>query len=450
MDLTTYEQLYTYLSTLHLPPSVTAEKQRTFCRLVANYLVRGKYLYRKNRQSPNHPLRVVSVRDVELILRDFHEDPFAGHFGNDRTYQKIAERYYWPDMRKHVYEFVRSCDTCQRRGPPVRRPEPMYPLRVGEPFERIGIDMVGPLPVTPRGNRFIIVATDYLTKWPEARPTTDQTSLTAASFLYDHIFTRHGAPKELLSDRGRTFLNQTLDELCTQWKVQQTFASTYHPQTNGLVERFNKTLAETLAKLCIRRPTDWDEMVPAALFAYRTAKHETTRQTPFFMVYGREATYPSETIVMTYPSEHLEHRNESMDINKLVQRTLRLYELNEARNEARLRIEREQERQKKRHDKTVRPQLFAVNDLVLKHDTALAQTRSGKFKPKWLGPFRIHSVLGNGVYRLATTNGETLDDPVNAKRLKLYHQRVEMEPQVIIDVPSVPFLALCADPLPPI
>src|SRR5689334_11693269 len=132
----------------------------------------------------------------------FHTNPLAGHFGWQQTYQKLAERFYWPDMRKHVHDFVRSCDTCQKRGPPLARQEPLHPLRVGQPFDRVGIDMVGPLPLTPRGNRFIIVATDYLTKWPEASAVPDPKALTAAQFLMDNIITRHGAPQELLSDRG--------------------------------------------------------------------------------------------------------------------------------------------------------------------------------------------------------------------------------------------------------
>ena len=445
MDLETYEKLLTYLSTLILPTTVPAEKQRTFRRLATNYIVRGPFLYRKNRQSPNNPLRVVTQQDVELVLRAFHEDSFGGHFGVKRTFQKIAERYFWPDMQKHVHDFVQSCDACQRRGPQVKRPEPMYPLKVEGPFDRIGIDVVGPLPRTKNGNQFIIVATDYLTKWPEAKPTTDQKAVTAASFLYDHVFTRHGAPKELLSDRGRTFINQTLDELCGQWKVQQTFSTAYHPQTNGLVERYNKTLVETLAKLCLKKPQEWDEMIPAALFAYRTARHETTKRTPFFMMYGREATYPAETVVTTYPTGHSERRRKSSEADQLLQRTLQLYDLMEARDEARRRIEQEQQRQKQRHDQSVRLTTFVVNDLVLRHETAKAQTHSYKLEPKWSGPYRIQAVLGNGVYRLAELNGKVGNVPVNAKRLKLYHQRVEMEPRVIIDMPA-PQLALYNNP----
>jgi len=305
MDQVTYEQLLTYLSTLVLPNSIPLDRHKHFRRLASFYIVRGSFLYRRNRQTPNRPLRVVLTKDVELVLRAFHEDPFAGHFGVARTLQKIAERYFWPDMAKQVHDFVKTCDVCQRRGPPPKRPEPLYPLNVGEPFDRIGIDVVGPLPITASGNRFIIVATDYLTKWPEAKATPDYTAPTTADFLYE-MFTRHGTPKELLSDRGSNFMSQAIEALCNKWEVQQTFSSAYHPQTNGLVERFNKTLGETLAKLCLKRPQDWDELIPAALFAYRTARHETTKRTPFYMMYGREATYPVETLIETYPREHHE------------------------------------------------------------------------------------------------------------------------------------------------
>jgi hypothetical protein len=404
--------------------------------LASHYFLRGSLLYRKNKQNPDHPLRVVMQKDVEMILRAFHEDPFGGHLGVKRTQQKIAERYFWPDMLKHVYDYVKTCDVCQRRGPPSKRPEPLHPLRVEGPFARLGIDMVGPLPETADNNRYIIVATDYLTKWPEARPTVDGTAATAASFLTDEIFPRHGAPKELLSDRGRTFLNQTLAELCRQWQAQRSFASAYHPQTNGLVERFNATLVEMLAKLCLQKPLEWDKMIPSALFAYRTARHETTGKTPFFLLYGREAVYPIETVVSTYPEELNQQSSEDAHVDSLVRRALRLYELGEAHNDAREKIVKDQQRQQERYNQTVRVQTYNVGDLVLLHETAKAKTRTHKLAAKWNGPFRVHSILGKGVYRLAYEDGTIMDRPINAVRLKLYHARAAWEPQVIVDTPT--------------
>ena len=344
-------------------------------------------------------------------------------------------------MQKQVYDFVKTCDVCQRRGPPPKRPERLYPLKVGGPFDRVGIDMVGPLPITPRGNKYIIVATDYLTRWPEARATTDATAATAATFLTDCIFTQHGAPRELLSDRGTTFLNQTVAALCKRWETKNVFASAYHPQTNGLVERFNKTLVETLAKLCMRQERDWDELIPAALFAYRTAKQETTRQTPFSLLYGREATYPIETVIEPYPRETVGQHQEFPDSDVLLHRALQLYDLADDQNKARELTEQEQLRQARYYNQSVRPKGFLVGDLVLQYESARVGTHTGKLQSKWTGPYRVDAVVGKGVYRLTQLTGESLDKPINARRLKLYQQRATWDPRVIIDTPA-PFLAI--------
>jgi hypothetical protein len=421
MDLERYQQLVSYLDTLILPPTVNKEEQLRFKRQTTYYFLRDNILYRRNPLDPNFPLRVVTKGEVELVLRYFHTDLLAGHFAFQRTYQKIAERYYWPGMRKDVYDYVRTCDVCQRRGHPQRKPEPLHPLVVGQPFDRVGIDMVGPLQETKAGNRYIVVATDYLTKWPEALPVSDGTAETAARFLFDQILTRHGAPRELLSDRGKTFLNRVIDHLCGLWNAKHALASAYHPMTNGLVERYNKTLAETLAKVSFRCPFEWDELVPAALFAYRTARQETTKHTPFYLLYGREPTYPVESTVETYPHE-IPTEEDLSDV--LLRRTFQLYgPLVEARSQARTNILREQKRQKRRYDKNVKPQEIQEGDLVLLYRSARAKTRSGKLEPKWTGPFRVHSVVGNGVYRLATLEGNVDERPVNVQRLKTYHQR---------------------------
>ena len=150
-------------------------------------------------------------------------------------------------MFEDIRTYVQSCEECQRRGKPTRT-EPLHPIKVGQPFDRIGMDIVGPLPTTERGNKYIVVATDYLTKWPEARALTNAKAASVVPFFYEDIICRHGCPKVLLTDRGTHFVNEMLDSLCDQLGVKHKLSSAYHPQTNGLVERFNRTLCETLAK----------------------------------------------------------------------------------------------------------------------------------------------------------------------------------------------------------
>ncbi|GBC00600.1 hypothetical protein RclHR1_03900017 [Rhizophagus clarus] len=209
----------------------------------------------------------------------------------DAVFEKVKERYYWPQMFEDIRNYINTCDTCQRRGS-QQRVEPLIPIKVKSPFYRIGIDIKGPLPRTEQGNRYIIVAMDYFTKWPEAKAIENIRAETVAKFIYEEIICRHGVPQEILSDRGTSFVNQIIDKLCENYQTKHRLTSPYRPQTNGMVERFNRTLGECIAKLVNSENKEWDQLVDATLFAYRTKKHSTTGFTPFYLVYGRQATLP--------------------------------------------------------------------------------------------------------------------------------------------------------------
>ena len=140
-----------------------------------------------------------------------------------------------------------------------------------------------------------MVATDYLTKWPEAEAMKEATAENVIGFIYERIICRHGCPKVILSDRGTHFRNQIVNGLCERFEIKHKLSSPYHPQTNGLVKRFNRTLCESLAKVS-KKENEWDKNIESVLFVYRTIKHNTTKKTPFFMVYGREAILPIENI----------------------------------------------------------------------------------------------------------------------------------------------------------
>ena len=131
-------------------------------------------------------------------------------------------------MFEDVRKYVNTCDSCQRRGPPERR-EPLTLLKVEGPFYRIGIDIKGPLPRTEQGNRYIIVAMDYFTKWPEAKAVENIRVETVAKFIYEEIICRHGVPKEILSDRGTSFVNKVINALCENYQTKYWLTSPYRP-----------------------------------------------------------------------------------------------------------------------------------------------------------------------------------------------------------------------------
>ena len=172
-------------------------------------------------------------------------------------------------MTAAIDSYVQTCDTCQRVNKKLEKPAAtLHPISVDSPWHRIGIDLIGPLPRTALGNIYIITCTDFFTKWPEASAIADKAALTVASFLFK-LITRHGSPVIIQSDQGREFVNQVNDHLFKLSGVQHRISAAYHPQTNGLDERFNQTLVNALTKMTAEKPDEWDQYIDPILFAYR-------------------------------------------------------------------------------------------------------------------------------------------------------------------------------------
>src|SRR5579883_1396784 len=212
MDLKTLKDLTDYLETSTYPQYFNSEQKSKMKRQAQQYLVRNGILYKRNRQNSEQPLRVISNTEKDIILYNMHSDPLAGHFAIKGTVRRILERYYWPTVGEDVKNYIRKCDACQRRGKPQVN-EPLHPIQVGQPFSRVGIDVVGPLNETKNGNKYIITATDYLTKWVEVRAVRNAKKEDIAQFLWEEIICRHGCPRELLSDRGAAFVSKVVERL---------------------------------------------------------------------------------------------------------------------------------------------------------------------------------------------------------------------------------------------
>ena len=378
-----------------------------------DYEINEGILYRKNK---GKILQVIRRFELAGIMYMFHDHETAGHFGINATYEKVKERYYWKNMKKDIEEYIKTCNQCQQRGKPRGKNE-LHSIKVKEPFYQIGIDFVGPLPKTPTGNKYIIVAIDYFTKWPEARAVEEATAKKVSKFIMEEIICRHGCPKKILSDRGSHFNNEMIRELTRKFDIKHYFSTPYHPQTNGLVERFNKTLCEALAKVG-NNEQDWDTKIAPVLFAYRTKKQESSKIKPFYLMYGRE-----ERLIMDKEKEI-----------SIIERIQNLVEsLPKIRNKTRQEIEKSQEKQKRYHDKRVRiKESFEIGERVLYYKAAMEKQWSGKLEEKWKGPYYIHEVLLNGSYKIKELDGRILKTPVNGELLKKYNSRESWEPYVVI------------------
>jgi hypothetical protein len=265
---------------------------------------------------------------------------------------------------------------------------------------------------------------DYFTKWPEAKAIPNMKAETVAKFIYEEIICRHGVPQEILSDRGTSFINKLIDALCQKYQTKHRLTSSYRPQTNGMVERFNHTIGECIAKLVQEDNKEWDQFVDAVLLAYRTKKHKTTSKTPFYLVYGREATLP---IDLKIPS-----RLENEEENPMQRRIYQLIvELEEERNNIFQRIEKEQQKQKQAYDQQGISSKLKIGDQVLVERTWLKNNFSAKLENKWIGPYFIHDVLKDNVYKLRTLDGKLVKHVVHGNRLKIYYEK-RLEPTIII------------------
>jgi len=220
---------------------------------------------------------VVPASRRREVLAELHGGTSGGHFGVTKTLEKLRQRFYWVGYHDDVKDWCRNCVECvASKGPRTRARGPMKQYNVGVPFERIAVDVAGPFPKTKRGNRFILVAGDYFSKWTEAYALPNQETTTVAEALVENLFTRFGVPLELHSDQGRNFESQVFKKVCDILGIRKTRTTPLHPQSDGMVERFNKTLESHLRILVNEHQDDWDQHIPIVMMAYRSAIYETT------------------------------------------------------------------------------------------------------------------------------------------------------------------------------
>jgi len=416
MNLELYNGYLDYLSNLTFTGTTDENDQRLIRKTALNYFISNNILYRRHRGQQR---LVVPENRKEKVLQASHDHQLAGHMGVDNTYQRLSGKYYWKDMYEDIRSYVQKCDICQkrRRGKEVEALQPIVP---GGPFEHIGIDIVGPLPRTLRGNRYIVVAVDYLTKYPEAKALPLADALNIAPFIYEEIICRHGIPTELTSDRGTEFINELMQLMTQHFGIRHIQTTAYHPQGNGLTERTNQTIKNTLAKAVQSQGGDWDLYLPSALFALRTMKQETTKFTPFELTYGRKALQPVDQVMGNNTpkggtwEQQIDHRA-----------TKEIEGLRDLRNKAKEFIAVAQERQKKNYDKEhkeVTP--LKIGDQVLLYRNIVESSWSAKLDPKWEGPYYIASIKGT-TFRLRRSTGTILPYTVHRNRLKKYHAPLE-------------------------
>lgn len=289
----------------------------------------------------------------------------------------------------------------------------MQPYVVGAPFERVAIDVLGPLPRSDLGNRYILAFMDYFTKWPECFAIPDQTAETVAGVLVDNVFSRHGMPLQLHSDQGRNFESDLFQEVMQRLGIEKTRTTPLHPQSDGMVERFNRTILDYLSKFCDLNQRDWDRHLPLLMLAHRTAVHETTRETPAMMVYGRELRLPLEAFMGVTLGDTA---NSTGYVAKLRETLRIIHELASANS---LNTTR---RMKDRYDLRTRGVQYNKGDRVWLYNHKRRKGFSPKLQADWDGPYVIVDRISQVVYKIKKEGSRVREKIVHFNRLAPFKQ----------------------------
>ena len=203
-----------------------------------------------------------------------------------------------------VEEWCKSCEKCSRRKSlPKHNKAPLQTDISGVPMQRIAMDIVGPLPETEHQNKYILVISDYFTKWTEAYAIRNREAKTIADELVKNFICRFGAPDYIHTNQGRNFESSLISEICKLLGIKKTRTTPYHPQSDGMVESFNRTLLNMLGIACNDLQETWDVQLPFLMMAYCTSVQESTGKTPFSLMFGREARLPVDIMFGRTPDQ---------------------------------------------------------------------------------------------------------------------------------------------------
>ncbi|GJY16572.1 reverse transcriptase domain-containing protein [Tanacetum coccineum] len=342
--------------------------------------------------------RCVFGQEAHDILMACHDGPTGGHHGANYTAKKVFDAgFYGPTVYQDAHD--------------------------------LGIDFIGPFP-SSRGNKYILVAVDYLSKWVEAKALPTNDARVVCKFLKS-IFARFRTPRAIISDRGTYFCNDQFPKVMLKYGVTHQLSTAYHPQKSEQVEVSNRGLKRILERTVGENCASWSDKLDDALWAIRTAFKTPIRCMPYKLVYGKACHLPIELEHKAYWA--LKHCNYDLKTAS-DHRKVQLNELNELRDQAYENSLIYKERTKRLHDSKIKNRVFNVGDRVLLFNSRL-KIFSGKLKTRWTGPFTVVQVFPYGTIELSLTNGPNFK--VNGHRLKHYFGE-DIPPMVVPDLQTFP------------
>lgn len=372
------------------------------------------------------PLFCVPAALRESVLKKAHDYAQAGHGGIAKTYGRLIQKFWWPGMNKAVLEYIRNCPLCTMHKAVNRHPrQPLgarpIPDRV---WQRVHVDIWEPGGKSNSGQKCVIAFVDVLSKYVIAVPAVNKKAHTVINKFFDHVQTVFGFPEELVSDGGPEFTSLLHEEIFRVSGVTRTIVTPYHPQANGQIERFFRTLRPMLSILAHKRPRVWDKVLPHAIFAYNTSFNAVIQNTPFYLMFGRD---PQD-----WAADCLQQEDYAQTVAE------RLEQLSVARVWAKAMIRHHQDQNKAYYDANrARPQNYQVGDVVF----VKIGKRVGpvaKLVPKYVGPFRVADKVGEVLMLTPLAYPNREPKPLHADRVRRGDEnrvtQIELE---VLDLPWV-------------
>ncbi|XP_040361689.1 uncharacterized protein LOC112203363 [Rosa chinensis] len=370
-------------------PDPTADRKIHF--LTLNYFLRGNELRRRGEDGID--FRCVYGCEAKQLMREVHSGICGAHQAGPKMRWLLRRHgYFWPSILKDCIAFAKGCLDCQAHGP-------------------------------VQHHKFIIVATDFFTKWVEAEPLKEASGGALRQFLFRNIICRFGIPEVFVSDRGAAFMGGEVDKLAKEWGIQFVHSSPYYAQSNGQAEASNKIIITLLKKMLEANPRQWHETLYETLWAYRTSKRNPTATTPYALMFGHDAVLPLEVNVQSLRVQEQHHLIGEDYVQAMWQEH---EDLSEKRLEALDSLVMEKQRVARAYDKRTRGRNYSEGELVWKAVLPLGEKLDGrgKWTPRWEGPYIIYKILGKGAFHLKDLDGDVHHNPINGRYLKKYFLNV--------------------------
>ena len=462
-----------------LPAFKKPAEEYKFRRAAKEYCIDGDRLMKYIAPKGKTPKKVEVVADPQrqfVIMQQLHggsgqsieSKSLGGHAGINTLQQQLSSRFYWPRITDSAKKFVRSCPKCQQANPRSfqKAKQTLKPVAVPKGiWLQIGIDLMGPLPVSPEGHKYIMTCVDYFSKWVEMFPLKSKSSMEVAQKLYQ-LMCRFGPARIHITDQGREFVNSISANLAFLTGHEHRITGAYHPQANGLCERQNASTLNALRKSIDEDQHEWYKHLNAIAYSFRATVRKATGKSPFEILFGRPMGLPIDLRQITEAKEKARQDNPDdycadytkAEVDEVESALLSEGEVDKEEQQAREdifasaqkvreelfgevweNIHKAQEKYKARYDaKHSTGKDLELGSRVMRRNLVHNHRMGGKMDISYMGPYTITGVdAKKSRYTLEDDEGDTLATKVNASNLRPYTDRQEEFPDIVVP-PSKP------------